>query len=308
MHDRFEFNPTAVMEMSLIHGARVRLSKNILPAIGAVLSNPAVQAGIGGALGGLFGGEKKSKVKIPPQATAALNELLKIGQSGVPALPTQQFAGLSTPEEQGQNLLQQFITSGPGATFEDAKSRITQFLDQPGDITQRPEFQAILRASKDQGNEAVNQVLRRIQLSGLSGSSPQGKAVGREVSRSQRDLVGQLAPFAESERNRRFQALNQLLNIGQFESERPLSQIGAAFQFGQVPRGIEDARSAAQFQTGQQRALFPFREQADVFSRILGAPASQPIVTDPSSSTTFSNVLGGATGAVKLGQLFKKAA
>lgn len=318
MHDELSFNPQ--LEMSPIYGTQYRFARHLLPLLGAgalaagtggaatagaaaggssLLGPLALLAG-GGALGGLLGGEKTSKVEIPRQVTDALNALLSIGQRGAPELPVQQFPGLTGTEGTGLDLLNRFITSGPGTTFEDAKSRITQFLDQPGDITQRPEFQAILRASKDQGNEAVNQVLRRIQLSGLSGSSPQGKAVGRQVSRSQENLVGQLAPFAESERNRRFQALNQLLNIGQFEAQRPLDQIGAAFQFGQIPRQIETARESARFSTAQQSALFPFREQADIFSRILGSPASQPIVTDPSSSTTFSNVLGGAGATAKL--------
>lgn len=294
MHDELSFNPYEVMEMSPIYGAQVKFSRHIaLPA--------ALALGGGAALGGLLGKSKKSKVKIPQQVSAALSSLLGIAQLGTPSLPVQQTPGIDPASAEGLGLerLRGAVTGGPSESFEDAKRRIIEFIDQPGDISQRPEFQAIIRAAKDQGNEAVNQVLRRIQLSGLSGSTPQGLAVGRQVGRSQENLLGQLAPFAEAERNRRFNALNQLLNIGQFETQLPFQQAEAGLQLDPTRR-IADVRAEREFAQRQQTALFPFREQADVFSRILGGGAQLTTVQDPSTSTPFSGAVGGATAVAKL--------
>lgn len=294
MHDELSFNSKAIMAMHPLYGCQVLMSKNIDPVTAAVILG-------GGALGGLLGGDEKSEVQIPGQVTNSLQSLQDIARSGTPDLPTQQIAGLSGSEQTGIDEIQKLIAAGgTSSSFQDAQSRITAFLDAPLDIAQTPEFQAIIRAAQDTGNDAVNQTLRRIQLSGVNNSSPGGKAVGREIGKTQQSIVAQLAPFAESARNRRFQALNQLLNIGQFETQNTQNLANKSLQIGGLERGIDQAGLDASFNTAQQKALFPFRETAGIHNMIIGGGAPLTQVIDPRATTDFSNALGGATGAAQL--------
>ena len=258
-----------------------------------MLASAALLAG--GMMGGsLLGGSSSGKVKIPGWVTTSMDDLLNLARSGTPSLPTQNIAGLSSAELTGQNILNEYLTKTESPTYDIARQKILDIINEPSDITKLPEYKAIVSTATDEGNEAVNQIMRRMQLQGMSYSTPQGKAVGQEISKTGARITKELAPFAEAERSRRTSLLNTLKGMGIYEEALPLQKVEASRQYGDLPRQINQAVLDATFNKQYAETMFPYTSGLNVYQAIMGSPASQPIVYPPSSSTGFSNAMGGA--------------
>jgi len=171
-------------------------------------------------MGFFSSGKIKSKVVDPlaAQKTTAANYMTNLLQSGTPSIPTQQVAGMTDTEQMGQKILGDFAATGLPKEYQSGMDVINKLLNQSNDITQLPEYKAILSSVNAQTSDAVNQVLRRLQIGGMGASSPQGTAVGKQIAQGGQNMIAQLAPLAASERDRQLNAtsfLGNLMNAGQ---------------------------------------------------------------------------------------------
>jgi hypothetical protein len=187
------------------------ISKILGPVGGAVVGN-IIAPGIGGALAGAAigsslsgsGGSKPDELKfqpIPQSAAAdeARGALRTIAGREDPVAPTRQIAG--TPDlTRGQQLA--------------SASAIDLLKPQENiDISQTPEFQAVLKEAIDAGNLLTNRVGRSIQIGGAATSSTGRDVLGRTVSDVQSGITSALAPFAESQRNRAVAERSRIQNL-----------------------------------------------------------------------------------------------
>lgn len=250
------------------------LGGSITGALAGSLLGPvgAIAGGIGGGLLGGEGGDPSVKFQqIPqsPEAIKARTRLSDIAEEGPPEVPLQGVAPL------------------PEMTEERQLARETgKELIQQQDIFSLPEVQAIISEARRTGDLLANRIGRALQTTGNITSTSGRDILGRAVSDVESNLVATLAPFAESQRNRRASLIPQLESLGLNEEERE--------------RLIAQAKLDAQFrkesvEAGQlQEFTIPLLQ-----SIIELQPGFQPIVKGggTSSITEFSSLIGPLLGA-----------
>ncbi len=149
---------------------------------------------------------KSSSISTLPQtseATAARKRLSEISEDPFPTVP---LRGVAKPGE-----------LGPERTL--ARKTATDFAT-PTDISQLPEVQGIIQEATERGNLLANRLGRILQKSGNLTSTAGRDELGRAVTSVQKNLASSLAPFAESERNRRFGSISILEQLGLTEEVR----------------------------------------------------------------------------------------
>lgn len=221
---------------------------------------------------GWFKTESPTIRQIDPlkkQKKAAANSLTSL-LNVTPEIPVQQTAGMTNTEQLGQKILGNFASTGIPAQYQQGLNALGNIVNSGSDITQLPEYKAILADSAAQTNDAVNQALRRIQISGLSGSTPQGRAVGRAVGEGQNRTVATLAPYAAQERQNRLNAINLLSSYINSGQQFDLNKLAAINNYGALPRELEQAKNNAAYQAMLTKIMFPYQQGADVASRIMG--------------------------------------
>ncbi len=146
----------------------------------------------------LFG--KPSKVGTVPQTPEAAEANKTLSDISKAPLPDVPLRSIAKPGE-----------LGPERTL--ARKTATDFAT-PTDIFQLPEVQGIIQEATDRGNLLANRLGRILQKSGNLTSTAGRDELGRAVTSVQKSLTASLAPFAESERNRRFGSISILERLG----------------------------------------------------------------------------------------------
>lgn len=190
--------------------------------------------------------------------------------------PLQQYPDLTDIQTQARELQKRYMSSGMPAGYGASYDYLNKIMGQPGDITQLPEYGAILKSVGGETDEAVNRAMQRFQLSGMSGSTPQGRGIGREIAYGGQKMLAQLAPFAESERNRQMAAVQQLMQ---------LMGMGEGFQQSRMAAGQYDPLAAlqqARYGAQYQQQMFPWTAQAPVASNLMGQGVEYTVQQDPS--------------------------
>lgn len=230
------------------------------------------------------------------QKLSAANFLKNQLTAGTPELPTREVLGLSPQEVQTQGLISRFVDSSSPQRGE-AIDVLSQMLNRDSDITQLPEFKSILDVVNRDTDDRVNSAIRRTKLQGMDTSGAQGSAVGRELAAGRTAQVAALAPFAESERNRKLQIsqlMDQLLQSGDQDA---LERIGLSQAGGEMTRGIGQAQSDAEFDSIMRRLLFPSTTGADVASRIFGGDVDTVVTpSGPGKSAQTASILAAIFG------------
>jgi hypothetical protein len=104
--------------------------------------------------------------------------------------------------------------------------------------------------------------------------------------------MASIAPFIESEKNRKFNAISLLANLGQQGTTVPLNM---AMQFGGTARDVENQGYAADY----NQQMFPYNTQAGIASNLLGQQryAYQEPIISPSMAMQVA-MLGNAAATV----------
>ena len=158
--------------------------------------------------------------------------------------------------------------------------------------------ETILEAVNRTTDSRVNQAVRRTKLEGVDRSNVQGEAVGRELAAGRTTQVAALAPFAESERNRRLAGADLLSNLVGDRDQGVLQRLAAVQQFGNLPRNIEQAINDASFGSARSKEQFQFNTIPDILSRILGGQVSTATTpAAPSQLAQAAPIIGGVAGA-----------
>jgi len=152
-----------------------------------------------------------------------------------------------------------------------------------------PLYQGLRAESMAQEQAGADQLRRRAQLGGAAMSS---------------------GAFGAESRYRQGMANSRLSQLGQlYEAERardnPYTRMAAASQYGQLPRVLEQAQMAAQYDSQLANIMFPYTEQANVASALMGH--SPNMYQKAGSSSGFGSMLpllgagGGALAGFALG-------
>lgn len=256
---------------------------------------------------GLFSsGSTKVKVVDPlaPQKTSAADWLQNLLNQPTPSIPTRQISGMTETEQQGQQILSGMASAGLPSIYTQGQDVLSKILAEPTDITALPEYKAIISSVGKETSEAVNQVLRRMQISGMETSSPQGKAVGKEISAGGERMLAELAPLAENERNRRLQALGLAGDYATTGQNLQTQILGAIQQYGALPRELDQAQKDAMLQQMMMKILFPYQYGGNIASSILGGSVDTAVQPgDPSIMTQIAPLLGQIGGSYMLGSM-----
>jgi len=207
--------------------------------------------------------------------------------------PLQQVADLTDIEKYGQDYLTKYAKSEMPGGYTTSYDYLNKMLNEPTDITKLPEYEAILKSINATTNEAVNRAMRRTQLSGMGTSTPQGRAVGREIRLGEQNLLAGLSPLAENERNRRMSASSMLSQLAQIEEAIKQGRLGSIYTYGGLPRQLSQAELDAQY----QQQLFPWTYQAPAASSIFGGNVDYTVSETPSILEQLSPLLGSALEA-----------
>ena len=213
--------------------------------------------------------------------------------------PEQQVAGMTPTEQYGQDYLSKYIQSGTPAGYTTSYDYLNKLMTQPTDITQLPEYKAIMGSVGAETSDAVNQAMRRTQMQGMGTSTPQGRAVGREIATGGQRMLAQLSPLAEGERNRQQSAAQMLMQLMQLQEQMQQGRLGAIQQYGALPRDIQNQTYMAQF--AQQ--MFPYLTQAQIAQMLGNTSIDTVFQQNPSSSDRWMQGIG--LGADVLGGLAK---
>lgn len=209
-------------------------------------------------------------------------------------VPRQGVAGLSETERFGQDYLRDYVKGGMPSSLGSAEDYYARLLNQPADITQLPEYGAIMKTVGAETDEAVNRLMRRLQLSGMSRSTPQGRGVGREVALGGQKMLAQLGPYAEAERNRQMNAANMLAQLAQLREALQQGRLGSIQQYGGLPRQLDQAELNAIF----NQAMGPFTTKAPVAQGLLGQGVEYTVQQQPSIMEQIAPAIGPAMMAL----------
>jgi len=225
----------------------------------------------GGVLGGIgagfFPGDDKPKPPSNASKTKAWDErakLSEIAMAGAPQFPLQNIPGLTGTEQQAQSILAQLLSGG---MFEDPNTS---------------QLYAGLRgASQQEEAESVAALRHRQNLGGMFRSSPGQRAEGEMRSSYGNQRSALLGSLYEKERDR----------------DNPYTRLGAAQQFGALPREVEQQQQLAQFQQQMQQLMFQYNIQAPMLQNVIGNEVWKGKTTGSSTMGDIGAIAGG-TGAL----------
>ena len=208
----------------------------------------------------------------------------------------QGVAGMSDIESYGQEYLRNYATSPMPQGVSDSYNYYQKILNQPIDITQLPEYQGVLNSVRGETSDATNRAMRRTQMQGMGTSTPQGKAVGREVALGGQRMLAQLGPYAEAERGRQMNAAQMMSQIAQLQEMLQQGRLGAMSQYGALPRQLGQAELDAIY----NQAMAPWTIGAPTAQGMMGNSSNidYALTQDPSIMTQIAPMLGQMGSAI----------
>jgi len=225
--------------------------------IGSVIGG--VVGGAGGSLiGGLFGGKgnplaphQTTQDQVPletPEQKAARQMLLKLAQSGAFGdfkvgqnlnLGLGDF-GMTGTENQGMSSLQNLLSSGIPDQFKLGDQALQDILaTSPQQI--ESQFSPYKAQVERQITDSNNALKRGSAFAGNLYSTNTVQRLGDIQARGNETLASQLANLTNEAMNRRLQAVPLAYQSGQAQEGINQNRIASAFQYGQLPRTLNDA-------------------------------------------------------------------
>jgi hypothetical protein len=238
---------------------------------------------------GLFS-SGSSKVKIvDPLATekrTAATSLLDLFKQGTPTIPALSVAGMTPTEQTAQDILSQWVGTTPEGYSAALPELIKTATGGYTDITKTPWFEPVVQRGTEEMNLAANRIARMLQKGGMLTSGPGESILARTIREGGENIVGTLAPYAQTARGEQMNAIVQLLSG--VENQNILQQLAATQAYGGLPRQIQDAINQALYQSEMTETTFPYTYLANLLQPVLGANI-QTEVTQPEPSL-FSQI------------------
>lgn len=238
---------------------------------------------------GLFG-SSKSKLYIPPQVTASLEDLYNLTKQSYTA-PIRDIAGFSDLEQQGLDIIQKFINAPESEQRKFVESQVRDFATEK-DITKMPEYESVINRIVDEGNLIANRLSRGLRMTGNAPTQAGAgrDMLGRSVGETQERLMAVLAPYASQERGRRFGALETLEGLETGKEQRMLQKAGVASEAGQAVRSLDQAVMDALYTAQQQELTHQWQTVPNILQSIIQGGGQLATVTGGEPST-FSQLL-----------------
>lgn len=240
-----------------------------------------------GFLTGLFGSNTSSSpasqiTQIPenPDVAAARSLLYKIAAQGAPALqaegklaptpeiPKQPVVGLTDWEKYAQDLLGKYAGRQEPESSRLARETATNVLKEPTDITQLPEYQAVLADTYAKGNQLINRLGRSLQLSGNMSTTSGRDVLGRAATDVQQSLVSSLAPYAAQERANRLNMISLANQLGQQYENMPLETISALRNFD-LTRTLAEQEAMSGYNQQLAQLNYPYQTSVPLLTSVL---------------------------------------
>jgi hypothetical protein len=260
----------------------------------------ALLMGGGAALGGIFGKSKSDKVKIPAQVDSAMSRLMELARDVQNVdVPLREILPMTETEQKAYEGLGQYVGAGPTEEFNLAKDIAMRMAGESTDISQMPEWKGAMADLEKTLGSQLSRTMRIGQIGGMSDSSPLGKALARDYETARKNIVGQYLPYALQLRSMKGTELDRLLGIGEYEEGAPLRKLGAVSAFN-LPRTLEQQQSDEIYNQMMNAINMKYQTAPDIYSRVLGSSASQPVVQGASTSDAFTNAMLGASTTAQL--------
>jgi len=212
---------------------------------------------------------KKKKVKEPAEWAPARKTLLGIGQT-TPTFGVQGTAGMSDTEQAAQATLSNYA-GGQSSEVQSALASLNE-AGQYQSLTDVPEYAALLDVGNKNINDQLNRMGRSLQLTGNTSSGSGANVMSDEIGRLNSELLGSLAPYAASERERRYQAPLQAANLSTTDTQ---ARLGAVKEHGALPREIEQLSLNAEYMSQYLNEIAPYKYQVPALQAVGGVGDTQ---------------------------------
>ena len=238
--------------------------------------------------GGIFstsGGELKN---VPLTKTQKRARDYAAGLLGtVPDIPTAQIAGMTGSEQQGQNILSQYLKK-PYEGYGESVGYLKDVLGGGYNPETSPYWAGYRANSLADEAQAASGLRRGSQLNGMFYSGPSMRAEADLRSGYGANRMQELGRIQNAERDRMTGAVSGLESLGR----EPLNRISAANQYGGLPRDIQNQQNAASYQAILQKLLFPYEQGMGVANTLFNNMQPDYYMQPP-----------GESGMAQLGQL-----
>jgi hypothetical protein len=208
----------------------------------------------------------------PYENQQARGWLYSLLTSHPPEIPARPIAPLGELEQQGQQLLGEYVGGGMPRAYELGMSELEKTLGGGYDPATSLFYKGFRQESEAEEERLANKLGRRSQIAGMFKSTPAIKEEIRERSPFAASRLQTLGQLTEAERSRRFGAIPILAQYGQLAEAEPIKKLAAISQYG--PQGYEQSILDAIYQAQMANLMFPYTTQADIASRIMGAPVN----------------------------------
>lgn len=201
---------------------------------------------------------------ITPEKRRATAFIEQLYQKPTPSFPTAPVAGLSDLQKKAGAMTEEYAGRGvEGADY------LRSILAESGDITEIPEYKAILSKVFEQGNLMTNRLGRSLQMRGGMPSSTGRNILGRSVEETQAGAVSALAPYAAQEKGRKVSAAESLAGLSETAT---LNRLNALSTQGALERQLEQLRQSAEYEKMMRELNYPVDVQAKLAMGLLGLP------------------------------------
>lgn len=204
-------------------------------------------------------GPKKLESEEEKQARSWLLDLMKR------TAPLLQVPGMMGYEQAGQDILGSMLGADLPEGYQLGMSELQKTMGGEYDPFTSPYYQGLREASRREEEEGVSRLRRGSQLGGMFYSEPSQRTEAEYRGRMGTGRTSILGGMLETERGRRYGAIPQAMQYGQYAEMQPYRQLGAIQQYGALPRQIAGQQAGAAY----QQQMFPYTNQAQLAQMLL---------------------------------------
>lgn len=226
----------------------------------------------------------------------AVNYLKKLMEGPYPEYPMRSTVGLSSLEEKGLDLVNQYASSGVPQRYEEGMDFLAGIMNDSSDMTENPSYRAYAAESKRQENNIANQVRRGGQR---AGHAPGSSTVLDKESRYRQGFadnrLGYLGNLMQQRRSEQMSAVPQLMASADYAAQMPLKQGSAAIDAGSLPRSLQQQQEDALYNKLVQDMLFEYQNILPIAQMLYSGPGQSGNVYTPTiveKPSEFSEHMG----------------
>jgi len=239
-------------------------------------------------------GQGFQKIPLTDDEKTALQYLMDL-VTGDLKVPTKATPELTDVQQAGRTLVQS-IVSGTG----DMGLAVKEFQDTLSasrDLSKLPEFKAISKLVDTSTDKQLSKISRYMNMKGNLSTGKAGQTLLETVGQAGAQKTAALAPYAESNLNRRLSAANSLISS--------IFQRSGASQLD--PEATRQAQIAEnEYAAEYENTMLPYTAKAGIASSILNSPFYQynPGFAGPSQATQTAQLITSFANLAQAGNPF----